>query len=77
MKVPASIRSIYVEQKERAERLKHRVDSLLKSRIDARWHYESRVKEIGEFYSKGRIGVGLRMLLRSRISLPVLSLCAT
>ncbi len=44
MKIPASIRSIYEEQKFKNDRLKLKVDFQLNQLKDARWHYESRVK---------------------------------
>jgi ppGpp synthetase/RelA/SpoT-type nucleotidyltranferase len=45
MKIPASIRALYAEQKEPNERLQRKVDDLLEA-IARRnlWHYESRIK---------------------------------
>ena len=52
MKIPASIRSIYDEQKSKNDRLKLKVDALLNQLKDARWHYESRVKGLESFALK-------------------------
>ncbi len=52
MKVPGSIRRIYEAQEQTARVLKGRVDRLLTSRKDARWHYESRIKSEEAFLLK-------------------------
>jgi ppGpp synthetase/RelA/SpoT-type nucleotidyltranferase len=52
MKVPASIRALYDDQKEVCDSLGSRVDSLLKPRLQSRWHYESRLKSIEAFTLK-------------------------
>src|SRR4029077_656511 len=52
MKIPASIRRLYDDQSESCINLKARVDALLKPRLHARWHYESRVKSIEAFTLK-------------------------
>jgi hypothetical protein len=52
MKIPASIRSIYEEQKSKNDRLKLKVDVQLNQLKDARWHYESRVKGLESFALK-------------------------
>jgi ppGpp synthetase/RelA/SpoT-type nucleotidyltranferase len=52
MKIPASIRRLYDDQSESCHNLRARVDALLKSRLHARWHYESRVKSIEAFTLK-------------------------
>lgn len=44
MKVPGSVRMLYEEQRERAERLEKKVTEFLKPRLRPEWHYESRVK---------------------------------
>lgn len=44
MKVPGSVRKLYEEQRERAERLEKMVTAFLKPRLRPEWHYESRVK---------------------------------
>jgi ppGpp synthetase/RelA/SpoT-type nucleotidyltranferase len=45
MKIPGSIRELYVEQEERSQRLKGLVDPLILGRLHGRrWHYESRIK---------------------------------
>jgi ppGpp synthetase/RelA/SpoT-type nucleotidyltranferase len=52
MKVPASIRNLYDDQREAREKLKQLVDPLLKPRLDDRWHFESRVKTLESFTLK-------------------------
>jgi ppGpp synthetase/RelA/SpoT-type nucleotidyltranferase len=45
MKIPASIRKIYDEQRETNTRLQQRVDEILRAVVVQRkWHYESRIK---------------------------------
>ena len=56
MKIPLSIRQIYDVQLERNQALKCSIDRLLENRIDKRWHYESRVKEIESFALKLETG---------------------
>jgi ppGpp synthetase/RelA/SpoT-type nucleotidyltranferase len=52
MKVPASIRRLYEDQKEINERLKTIIDERIQGFKYARWHYESRVKELTSFALK-------------------------
>lgn len=52
MKIPASIRRLYDDQKDINERLKQRVDERIRGLKDSRWHYESRVKELNSFALK-------------------------
>jgi ppGpp synthetase/RelA/SpoT-type nucleotidyltranferase len=52
MKVPASIRRIYEDQKAVNDRLKTVVDERMAGLKKARWHYESRVKEVSSFALK-------------------------
>src|SRR5580692_3562544 len=52
MKIPASIRTVYDDQSEVCERLKARVDALVRPRLHERWHYESRVKAVESFTLK-------------------------
>ena len=56
MKIPGSIRNIYAEQRLLADLLKERVDALLATRIQDRWHYESRVKGEESFALKVETG---------------------
>src|SRR5215213_854291 len=44
MKIPRSVRDVYLEQLEKYQKLKEIVDALVVPLKDARWHYESRVK---------------------------------
>lgn len=52
MKVPASIRNLFEDQKAINVRLKQLVDSRILSIKHDRWHYESRVKELPSFALK-------------------------
>ena len=52
MKVPASIRGLYEDQKAVNYRLRAVVDERMKGLKDARWHYEGRVKELPSFVLK-------------------------
>ena len=52
MKIPASIRRLHEDQKVVNDRLKIRVDNLMASLKQPRWHYESRVKELLSFALK-------------------------
>lgn len=56
MKVPASIRTLYETQIESRERLKRRVDVLLKPRLRHGWHYESRIKTLESYTLKVESG---------------------
>jgi ppGpp synthetase/RelA/SpoT-type nucleotidyltranferase len=52
MKVPASIRRLYDDQKSNNDRLQLTVDERMRSLKNPRWHYESRVKELPSFALK-------------------------
>jgi ppGpp synthetase/RelA/SpoT-type nucleotidyltranferase len=52
MKIPASIRRLYDDQNEICEKLKARVDSIIRPGLHHRWHYESRIKTIESFTLK-------------------------
>lgn len=52
MKIPASFRAIYEQQRELALIMQRRVDDLLKNRKNANWHYVSRVKAEESFALK-------------------------
>jgi len=52
MKVPASIRRLYDDQKAINDRLKKTVDERMLGIKNPRWHYESRVKELLSFALK-------------------------
>lgn len=52
MKVPASIRRIFDDQKAINDRLRTLVDTRITGIRDPRWHYESRVKELESFALK-------------------------
>jgi ppGpp synthetase/RelA/SpoT-type nucleotidyltranferase len=52
MKIPASLRRLFEDQKAINERLKESVDARMQSLKDPRWHYESRVKELPSFALK-------------------------
>jgi hypothetical protein len=52
MKIPASIRRLYDDQKEINDRLKSVIDKRVTGFMNARWHYESRVKEVVSFALK-------------------------
>lgn len=52
MKIPASIRWLYDDQKSVNDRLKKIIDKQMQSLKNSRWHYESRVKELASFALK-------------------------
>src|ERR1700683_1045841 len=52
MKVAASVRRIYEDQREINGRLKTVVDDRVRGLKDPRWHYESRLKELPSFALK-------------------------
>lgn len=52
MKVPASIRNVFEDQKTKNDQLKILVDKRILSFKQPRWHYESRVKELVSFALK-------------------------
>jgi hypothetical protein len=52
MKVPASVRQLHEDQKSISDRLKATVDERIRGIKNARWHYESRVKELPSFALK-------------------------
>lgn len=52
MKVPASIRRLYEDQQVINERLKKAIDARINGLKDARWHYESRIKELASYALK-------------------------
>src|SRR5919109_5674500 len=52
MKVPASIRRLYEDQKAVNDRLKVVVDERIRGIKNHRWHYEGRVKELRSFALK-------------------------
>ncbi|WP_343539463.1 hypothetical protein [Sphingobacterium thalpophilum] len=52
MKIVGSISSMYNEQVVYYEILKRRVDELIIQNKDARWHYESRIKQLESFATK-------------------------
>jgi len=56
MKIPASIRQIYEDQKALNDRLKKFVDERMAGLKKPRWHYESRVKELPSFALKLETG---------------------
>lgn len=56
MKVPASIRRLYEDQRAKNERLKAEVDSLVLGIKHPRWHYESRLKQLQSFALKVESG---------------------
>ena len=56
MKIPASIRQIHEDQKAANDRLKNIVDERMAGLKKARWHYESRVKELSSFALKIETG---------------------
>ena len=60
MKIPASVRGAYDEQRDASDALKKYVDDVMRSNVSNRWHYESRVKELQSYALKletGRVGV--------------------
>ncbi len=52
MKIPASIRRLYEDQKTVNDRLKKVVDERMRGLKNHRWHYEGRVKELPSFALK-------------------------
>ena len=56
MKVPASLRSLYDDQKASNERLREVVDARMRRLKDPKWHYESRVKELVSYALKVESG---------------------
>jgi len=52
VKVAASVRRLYDDQVEINQRLRDRVDDLMRSLKDPRWHYESRIKSLQSFALK-------------------------
>lgn len=56
MKVPGSIRSLHGQLMERQTLLKEQVDALFNGKKQARWHYESRLKELESFALKLETG---------------------
>lgn len=56
MKVPASIRRLYEDQKGVNDRLQRAVDERITGLKNPRWHYESRVKELPSFALKVESG---------------------
>lgn len=56
MKVPASLRRLYEDQKTTNERLKEIVDTRMHQLREPRWHYESRVKELVSYALKVESG---------------------
>jgi ppGpp synthetase/RelA/SpoT-type nucleotidyltranferase len=56
MKIPASVRALYEDQKGTNERLRKTVDERMRGIKKERWHYESRVKELASFALKVESG---------------------
>lgn len=56
MKVQASIRALYDQQRPVAEALRKQVDGTLGSSKPRRWHFESRIKELKSFAIKIETG---------------------
>lgn len=56
MKVPASLRTLYDDQKLSNERLKDTVDARMLGLKEPRWHYESRIKELVSYALKVESG---------------------
>ena len=52
MKIPASVRQLYEDQKAINDRLREKIDLRLNGFKKPRWHYESRVKELQSFALK-------------------------
>jgi ppGpp synthetase/RelA/SpoT-type nucleotidyltranferase len=52
MKIPASIRQLYEDQKTLGDRLKETIDKRIAGLKKPRWHYESRVKDLTSFALK-------------------------
>jgi|ERR1041385_2699502 ppGpp synthetase/RelA/SpoT-type nucleotidyltranferase len=56
MKIPASVRAIFEQLLPRYKELRKRVDDLVQSKMERRWHYESRVKSEQSFALKLETG---------------------
>lgn len=56
MKVPASVRRLFEDQKEKNDRLKEIIDRRVHGFKDMRWHYESRVKQLPSYALKVESG---------------------
>ena len=56
MKIPRSVRDLYAELTPAYAALKERVDVLITSRKESRWHYESRLKSAESFALKLETG---------------------
>ncbi|MBT9547790.1 MAG: hypothetical protein IV090_20540 [Candidatus Sericytochromatia bacterium] len=56
MKVPLSVRNLYLDQVKVYEELQQLVDKLISSKRNPRWHYESRVKQLESFAQKLETG---------------------
>ncbi|MGO9568594.1 MAG: hypothetical protein ACLP5H_13730 [Desulfomonilaceae bacterium] len=56
MKIPNSVRDSHAAQKEAYKGLRTRVDGVMRSHIDPRWHYESRIKGDESFALKAETG---------------------
>jgi ppGpp synthetase/RelA/SpoT-type nucleotidyltranferase len=56
MKIPASVRALYDDQKSTNDRLRKTVDERMFGIKKERWHYESRVKELPSFALKVESG---------------------
>jgi ppGpp synthetase/RelA/SpoT-type nucleotidyltranferase len=56
MKIPASIRNAYDDQKTRYQRLKEQVDTAVAGFRRPRWHYESRIKTLQSYALKLETG---------------------
>lgn len=52
MKIPASVRRLFEDQKGTNERLKVQVDARIQGLKDSRWHYEGRIKGLASFALK-------------------------
>lgn len=56
MKIPISVRNIHASQRELYDRLKERVDQVIRDNKDDNWHYVSRIKDIESFALKAETG---------------------
>src|SRR5438477_13085798 len=56
MKIPASVRALFADLSSRYAELHRRVDALVQSQKERRWHYESRVKTEQSFALKLETG---------------------
>jgi len=56
MKIPTSIRNAHASQREAFERLKGRVDEVIRGIKDDNWHYVSRIKSVESFALKVESG---------------------